>query len=137
MSNTIFIRKNGPLILRGKIRVEGSDGKALVEDEEVFLCRCGKSNKKPFCDGAHKSCGFSDDVSFTDDKAEALEGNGGIVISVRENAMLIVKGPMTIQSEDGSSITTRNKAALCRCGESAKKPFCDVSHKSCSFVSKD
>ena len=59
------------------------------------------------------------------------------MVSPRENAMLIAKGAMTIQSEDGSCTTTRNKAALCRCGESAKKPFCDVSHKQCGFISSD
>lgn len=137
MSNTFFVRANGPLIARGKIRLEGLDGQVIAEADEIFLCRCGKSNKKPFCDGAHKSAGFIDAASFVDDKAEALGEGDKVVISLRENAMLIAKGPMTIQSEDGSSTTTRNKAALCRCGESAKKPFCDGSHKRCGFVSND
>lgn len=44
--------------------------------------------------------------------------------------MLIAKGPMRIfGSESGES--QRNKAALCRCGHSANKPFCDASHKTC------
>jgi len=137
MSNTFLVRANGPLIGRGKIIVEDIDGQVLVEEDEVFLCRCGKSNNKPFCDGAHKSCDFSDAASFTDAKTETLEGNDQVVISLRENAMLLVKGPMTIQSEDGSSSTTRNKAAFCRCGESDNKPFCDASHKRCGFVSRD
>lgn len=137
MSNTINVRANGPLIIRGEIRLESADGKLLAEDKELFLCRCGKSANKPFCDGAHKSCGFSDRACFSDEKIEQLEDKNGIVISLRENAMLIVKGPVTIQSEDGSSSTTRNKAALCRCGESANKPFCDASHKRFGFVSQD
>lgn len=135
MSNTFLVRANGPLIVRGKIRVEAPDGQVLSEEDEVFLCRCGMSNNKPFCDGAHKSCGFSDDASFSDDKTETLEPDNGVVISLRENAMFIVNGPMTIQSEDGSSTTSRNKAALCRCGASSNKPFCDASHKRCGFVS--
>ena len=137
MCNTFLVRANGPLIVRGEIRVEGLDGTLITEEDEVFLCRCGKSNNKPFCDGAHKSCGFSDDASFTDDKVEELEGNNQVVIKLRENAMLIAKGPMTIQSEDGSSFTTRNKAAFCRCGESNNKPFCDASHIRCGFISND
>ncbi len=137
MSNTFLVRPNGPLIAQGKIRILGTDGLVLIESDEVFLCRCGHSNNKPFCDGAHKQSGFSDAAVFSDDKAEALQEDQGIEISLRENAMLIAKGPMTIQSEDGSCSTTRNKAALCRCGESVKKPFCDVSHKRCGFISND
>ena len=137
MSNIFLVRPNGPLIARGKIRVLGIDGSVLIESDEVFLCRCGHSNNKPFCDGAHKQSGFSDTAEFSDDKAEGLQEDEGIEISLRENAMLIAKGPMTIQSEEGSCSTTRNKAALCRCGESAKKPFCDVSHRRCGFISND
>lgn len=137
MSSTIFIRPNGPLIIRGEIRVEDAEGQLLAKDSEVFLCRCGSSANKPFCDGAHKSCGFSDNASFRDDKAEQPGTGNGIVISLRRNAMMIARGPMSIQSEDGSSSTTRNKAALCRCGESGNKPFCDASHKRCGFNSAD
>ena len=52
------------------------------------------------------------------------------------NAMLIAKGPMKIISEDGRFETSRNKAAFCRCGHSANKPFCDASHKACGFSSE-
>jgi CDGSH-type Zn-finger protein len=137
MSNHIIVRPDGPLIVRGEIRLENASGQFLAEDNELYLCRCGKSASKPFCDGAHKSCGFSDSACFSDEKIEQLVDESGIVISLRENAMMIVKGPVTIQSEDGSSSTTRYKAALCRCGESANKPFCDASHKRCGFVSQD
>jgi len=134
MGNTVFIRANGPMIVRGKVKVLDSEEHVLLEDNEAFLCRCGKSANKPFCDGAHKSCDFNDDANFSDDKSEPLAEGDGVVITVRANAMLVAKGPMTIQNEDGSSTTTRNKAAFCRCGESAKKPFCDATHKRCGFV---
>ena len=136
MSNIFIIRPNGPLIARGKIVVQSSVGETLLEDSEAFLCRCGKSNDKPFCDGQHKSCGFTHDATFSDAKSEPLEAGDQVVITLRENAMLIAKGPMTIQSEDGRCVTTRNKAAFCRCGESANKPFCDASHKRCGFVAE-
>jgi len=131
VSNTVLVRANGPLILRGEIVVEDTNGDVLLEDNEAYLCRCGQSKNKPFCDGEHKHCAFSDNTQFQDDKAESLStvSSGKLTVSVRENAMLIFKGPMTIQSEYGSSRTTRTKAAICRCGLSKNKPFCDTSHK--------
>jgi len=127
--NTITIKANGPLIARGNIRVENAQGKLLVEAGEVFLCRCGESGNKPFCDGAHKHGGFSDPARFHDDKTEPVTGNNPLTIVVRANAMLIAKGPMQITNLDKSCQTTRNKAAFCRCGRSENKPFCDASHK--------
>ena len=131
MSNSIFIRENGPFIIKGDIVVEDTDGNALLEDNEAYLCRCGQSKNKPFCDGEHKRCAFTDNAQFNDEKGEALVANESqrLIITVRENAMLIAKGPMTIQNENGSSVTTRKKVALCRCGLSKNKPFCDASHK--------
>jgi CDGSH-type Zn-finger protein len=133
MANVIKVRVNGPLLCTGDIEVQDADGKVLEKSDDVALCRCGHSRSKPFCDGSHRDAGFTDDGCFTDDKPEPLEGNGPLVITVRDNAMLIAKGPMTINSADGSCTTTRSKVALCRCGESAKKPFCDASHKRCGF----
>jgi len=132
--NSITIKANGPLIARGKIRVETSQGKQLTEDDEVFLCRCGESGNKPYCDGAHKQCGFTDAAQFHDQKTEPATGDDTLIITVRENAMLIAKGPMRITNPDESCQTTRNKAALCRCGQSENKPFCDASHKQCGFA---
>lgn len=133
MSNRIVVRPNGPLIARGDIRVEDADGNLLVADSEVFLCRCGASKNKPYCDGTHKKIGFSDPAIINDINAEAPAGEGPLVISVRNNAMLVARGPMQIESEGGHSSSTRNKAALCRCGQSGNKPFCDSSHNACGF----
>lgn len=44
----------GPYALRGALRLEGFDG----QGEELYLCRCGGSGNKPFCDGSHKTNGF-------------------------------------------------------------------------------
>ena len=49
---------NGPLWVRGGIPVETSDGYTFEVRNRVTLCRCGGSQNKPFCDGAHKSNGF-------------------------------------------------------------------------------
>jgi len=50
--------RNGPLLLRGDVRVLDDDGNLLYEGERAALCRCGGSSNKPFCDGTHKTNGF-------------------------------------------------------------------------------
>lgn len=56
----ISIRPNGPLLVRGPISLNDSDGAAidLGGKEVVALCRCGGSTTKPFCDGTHSKIGF-------------------------------------------------------------------------------
>lgn len=133
MSNRVVIKPNGPLVLYGEIRIETADGEVIEQTDNAFLCRCGHSKNKPFCDGEHKRIGFHDPAQIQDDKAEAPQAAAPLVVTVRSNAMLILKGPMQIESEDGQYRTQRNKAALCRCGQSQNKPFCDASHKACGF----
>ena len=56
---TISVRKNGPYMVEGPVRVVDAEGNAFaVEGEKVFLCRCGHSSEKPFCDGTHRKVGF-------------------------------------------------------------------------------
>ena len=50
--------ENGPLKISGDINLIGKDGKKLETKGDVFLCRCGHSQNKPFCDGSHKKKGF-------------------------------------------------------------------------------
>lgn len=52
-------RPNGPLFLRGRIRIEDANGNVVREDTRVALCRCGGSANKPFCDGSHRTNGFT------------------------------------------------------------------------------
>jgi uncharacterized Fe-S cluster protein YjdI/CDGSH-type Zn-finger protein len=52
-------RPNGPLFLRGRIRIEDAEGNLIREDTRVALCRCGGSANKPFCDGTHRRNGFT------------------------------------------------------------------------------
>lgn len=50
---------NGPILIRGNIRIQGPDGGLLPRNRRVVaLCRCGRSSIKPYCDGTHKLIGF-------------------------------------------------------------------------------
>lgn len=49
------------------------------------------------------------------------------------SAAIYVKGPIVIEAADGTEYEVRNRVALCRCGKSENKPFCDASHVSFSY----
>ncbi|MFI6511640.1 CDGSH iron-sulfur domain-containing protein [Streptosporangium sp. NPDC050855] len=51
-----------------------------------------------------------------------------------EDGPLLVRGPFELLTQDGRTIDPgRATVALCRCGRSAAKPFCDGSHKAIGF----
>ncbi len=51
--------ENGPYKVQGPVQLIDPDGNAVeVPGETIFLCRCGGSTNKPFCDGTHSKIGF-------------------------------------------------------------------------------
>ena len=51
-----------------------------------------------------------------------------------KNGPLVIEGKAKITDENGDVNETEGKmVALCRCGQSANKPFCDGSHKKVVF----
>ena len=54
---------SGPLWVRGGIPIESADGKSFETRNRVTLCRCGVSDNKPFCNGAHASTKFKDGLA--------------------------------------------------------------------------
>ena len=51
----------GPLWVTGNIPVERADGEHLETRNRVTLCRCGRSGRKPLCDGSHRDLGVCDE----------------------------------------------------------------------------
>ena len=47
------LKCSGPLWVRGGIRLISADGRTYEVRNRMTLCRCGRSENKPFCDGAH------------------------------------------------------------------------------------
>lgn len=58
-------------------------------------------------------------------------------ITVVNNGSLRVEGDFEIVDQDGRpfGLAGRQRVTLCRCGHSARKPFCDSTHKTCGFQS--
>lgn len=88
MEKVIKIMKDGPYIVQGDIPIfekvivhEGDnyvwkDGRELPQAETYSLCRCGKSNNAPFCDGSHKRFNGMEtaDTRLFDERAKVYEG---------------------------------------------------------------
>lgn len=63
-----------------------------------------------------------------------------VVIKMRPNGPLLVEGPFTLLDSHGTPFKLNPEKpaiALCRCGHSKNKPFCDGAHKGCEFVSDE
>ena len=57
---TITIIKDGPAKVTGKVRLVKENGEVIEADDVFALCRCGASQKAPFCDGSHYRIQFLD-----------------------------------------------------------------------------
>ena len=51
-------QKNGPLEVTGNLEVVTGTGHTVDRTTQTWLCRCGHSQNKPFCDGSHAKVGF-------------------------------------------------------------------------------
>jgi CDGSH-type Zn-finger protein len=64
--------RDGPLIVRGPVRLSDQDGTEIaVERGTIALCRCGKSRVRPFCDGTHKIVRFRAPSGAEQDRSAA------------------------------------------------------------------
>lgn len=57
-ATTVMPTLDGPLFVRGRLRLLDREGNVIREDTRVALCRCGHSQNKPFCDDSHYKVGF-------------------------------------------------------------------------------
>ncbi|UCD70034.1 MAG: CDGSH iron-sulfur domain-containing protein [Betaproteobacteria bacterium] len=138
MTNTIRPQVDGPLMVEGDAEVFAADGISIKKDANMWLCRCGLSSKKPFCDGTHNKAGFSDAATVSTDyvikKLEAGMPAANLRLTLRQDGPIHCFGDTSIVGQDGSA-WNGNQANLCRCGQSKNKPFCDGSHIAAEFKS--
>lgn len=132
--NTVFVSSRGPLYVRGDLRIEGVPDDMPGVAFRAALCRCGKSANKPFCDNSHEGSSFADHGPIGDTGADQVEIGGPLEISPRKNGPLLVQGNVTVVAGSGRRAWRGTKVALCRCGESKNKPFCDGTHATIDFT---
>lgn len=63
-----------------------------------------------------------------------------VTIRCRENGPYLVLGAVTVVDHLGNAYTPppgKNGIALCRCGHSKTRPFCDGTHKTCAFQASE
>jgi CDGSH-type Zn-finger protein len=71
MSAEITPTPNGPLKAERIRALKNARGETISQDAEIFLCRCGASKNKPYCDGSHAAVKFSDRRRRTKDEPVA------------------------------------------------------------------
>jgi len=52
---------NGPYLLRGEVEIRDAAGRSAYRGSKASVCRCGRSENKPFCDGSHARTGWRED----------------------------------------------------------------------------
>jgi CDGSH-type Zn-finger protein/uncharacterized Fe-S cluster protein YjdI len=144
--SVVTVAADGPLYVQGDLRIGDAPakrGELGMEGERVeyraALCRCGESSNKPFCDNTHLECGFEDPGAVDTDRGTGVEDGaadtaaGPLAITAAPNGPLLFGGSVELRSGDGANRVVVQNPALCRCGRSRDKPFCDGTHFSVGF----
>jgi CDGSH-type Zn-finger protein len=131
-ANQIHLRANGPYALNGTFTLGSQNLK------NPLLCRCGASQNKPFCDGAHQRTLFEAGQE-PEPIASAALSSPGQPVSIRlcADGPLALSGPVEIVSASGAVVQRTHTPTLCRCGHSENKPYCDGSHARIGFRAAD
>lgn len=70
---------------------------------------------------------------FSNTEGSKSEDQSETEIEITKNGPLLVKGNFTMRFSDGSTKLLKENTALCRCGNSSNKPFCDGTHRKVNF----
>jgi len=128
---SVLVGKDGPLYLHGHVELSTGDDRQQKE-ERVALCRCGASNNKPFCDNRHLQVDFQA-ASCVESRGEGTAQANRLKVRTVPDGPLLVQGSFVISGEESEGAYRAQNAALCRCGASSRKPFCDGQHKAIGF----
>jgi len=131
--NEVLIANDGPLYVSGDLSIDGASDDMASVSRRAALCRCGASKNKPFCDNSHRDISFEDAGAVGEKGLPEIEAGGPLEIKRIPDGPIEVSGNFTIRAGSGRKAWAGRKAYLCRCGQSANKPFCDGAHKDAGF----
>lgn len=133
--NRIKLQENGPVYFFGDLEVQDADGNTILQDTRFAMCRCGASENKPACDNSHKKLDWSAHVYADTSDMDELdeETQDMLLIKLMKNGPVLLEGTYTLESSKIGEVTSSKGIALCRCGGSSNKPFCDGTHKKIGF----
>ncbi len=135
--NKITVTYNGPYFISGDLDIGGAAEDMPGVAFRAALCRCGASKNKPFCDNSHEGISFKD-YGAVGEKGEVVDSGGRkLKVMPIKDGPLMLSGSMVIHSASGRAAWRGSKVALCRCGASNNKPFCDGSHNGIGFKSEE
>ena len=69
-----------------------------------------------------------------DGASDANEQSLPTQVQIIDDGPLYLQGGITVESAEGERYEVRNRVALCRCGASANKPYCDGAHSEAGFA---
>ena len=121
--------------MHGDLVIEGIPGDMPGVQFRAALCRCGQSKNKPFCDNSHLEAKFEDYGAIGEKGPGAEYTRGKLDIKPLKDGPLMLAGGVSLVAGSGRSAWRGEGVALCRCGESRNKPFCDDSHNTAGFRS--
>jgi CDGSH-type Zn-finger protein/ferredoxin len=159
--NVVTVVEDGPVHLRGDLDLRTVEGEPVLRDTRVAACRCGHSGNLPLCDGSHERVfeaagvdpasagslgdedGGGDGATDGDDTgvvpdADADEGDGAdgrLAVTLRRNGPIHLEGAFTLRRAEATE--RLEETALCRCGHSPVKPFCDGTHREVGFTTDE
>jgi uncharacterized Fe-S cluster protein YjdI len=96
-------------------------GSAVAADVEAVVARCPSGALRFVRQAAAQGPG-------------AAPAAARATVQVAQGGPLILAGEFEIRAPDGTVLLKGQKAALCRCGHSGNKPFCDGAHKASGFT---
>jgi CDGSH-type Zn-finger protein len=129
---------DGPVYAAGDLLFLDADSRPVGREVRAALCRCGASANKPFCDGRHADVGFHDSAALADARLRSPndETDTRLAIRLRPDGPLVLEGRFTVSGTGGQAVEAAS-GALCRCGASRTKPFCDGTHREIGFEAED
>jgi len=130
--NEALVTNAGPLQITGNITLVTEDGSVQYANH-ISLCRCGHSDNKPNCNGQHVDKEFLNSGKIPEaSEISASQNPSKLIISVIKNGPITFRGRLRMHNQWGQECV-KMRGSLCRCGQSASKPFCDGSHSRTGF----